>query len=522
MVVEPLKLQPLPTNLIERVAVDHVSSILYVDRAVASSPMLLTWVDRCRASGVKFTIKPVDVDEVAKLRSGGMRQVLGDDDDKQVRAAALAIICQSADYGASDIHLMMRGAHTEIQIVVNGELRVLTRKTHSEGEALVRAIWQGLAKTKDASYNSLEFQNAQIPGEELPPETCVTSVRIVRGPCYPQSDDGSFMTMRLQYNAIKKSKKDLPALELPRRPDGELQLVSMGYDESQVEKIRTLMAAPNGIIIYTGPTGSGKTTSMFEALQDIARSKPERRLVTIEDPVEYPMDWAVQLAVTNAKNETETGAAFGERLRVALRMAPNIILMGELRGADVAAAALEAAVTGHQVWSTMHVTDPYLFVDRLELMDRERLDRKVFCDHKMVRGVIGQRLIPKLCPDCSIPITDQLDALPARMLKALETWGDLIHTRLLGKGCASCGGSGTKGRSAVAEVVVTDAELMRDFIREGSETARDNHRQKKGTDPSMLEAAIGLALKGEVDPRKIEDYVDLIEPRDRRRHANRV
>jgi type II secretory ATPase GspE/PulE/Tfp pilus assembly ATPase PilB-like protein len=517
MVVEMTQMAPLPPSLIDRVALDRNARILYADKAIAGNPMLLTWLDRNKSAGLQFSIKPIDVDEVAKLRAGGMRQLAGDDDDKQVRAAAMEIIVQAAAYGASDVHLMMRGTHTEIQIVVKGGLRVLDRKTHEEGEALARAIYQGIAKTRDASYNTLEFQNAQIPGDELSPETGLTSVRIVRGPCYPQSDNGAFMTMRLQYNSVKGRKSDLPALELPRRPDGEFRLLSMGYTPNQIEKLRTLMDSPNGVIIFTGPTGSGKTTSMFEALQEIARTKPQRRLVTIEDPVEYPMDWAVQMAVTGARNDAETGAAFGERLRVALRMAPHILLLGELRGPDVAAAALEAAVTGHQVWTTMHVTDPFLFVERLELMDRERLERRVFCDHKTVRGVIGNRLIPKLCPHCSLPLSDNPDALQARMTKALGTWGELSKIRVQGAGCAQCGHDGTLGRFAVAEVVITDAELMRDFIGHGSETARDNHRAKPGADPSMLEAAIAFALQGEVDPRHIEDSVDLIEPRDRRR-----
>jgi len=271
--------------------------------------------------------------------------------------------------------------------------------------------------------------------------------------------------------------------------------------------------------MFTGPTGSGKTTAMYEALKEIARVKPQRRLVTIEDPVEYPMEWAVQMAITGASNDAETGAAFGERIRVALRMAPHIILLGELRGPDVAVAALEAAVTGHQVWTTMHVTDAFLFVERMELMDRHRLERRVFCDHKIVRGVVAQRLLPKLCPHCSVPLPDAPNALSKRIIMALSTWSDdLSKVRVVGKGCAHCGNDGTLGRFAVAEIVVTTAALMRDFIEHGSEIARDNYRALTSSDPSMLESAIQHALAGAVDPRAVEDSVDLIEPRDRRRN----
>lgn len=513
------KMIPLPDSLKESVALDRATNSVYVDKRQAGHPLLLTWQDRNRSQGILLLIKPVDVDEVAKLRANGLRIAEDVDEDMVVRGHAIDIIRQAAEYGASDIHFMMRGAHTEIQIVVKGGLRVLTRKTQAEGEALTRAIYQGIAKTRDASYNELDFQNAQIPGDALPPDSGLTSVRIIRGPCYPQAQDGAFMTMRLQYSSVQTNANQtaLPSLPLPRRPEGEFGLIHMGFAPPQVDKLRRLMEAPNGVIIFTGPTGSGKTTSMFEALTEIARVKPHRRLVTIEDPVEYPMDWAVQMAITGARNDAETGSAFSERIRVALRMAPNIILLGELRGPDVAVAALEAAVTGHQVWTTMHVTDPFLFVERLELMDRVRLERRVFCDHKIVRGVVAQRLLPKLCPHCSVPFSENPGVLSRQAVVALMTWGDTGKVRVQGEGCEACGYDGTQGRFAIAEILVMDASVMRDFIKQGSEVARDNYRANSDADPSMLESAITHVLAGSIDPRAVEDWVDMIEPKERRR-----
>ena len=514
----PAVLLPIPISLRDKVAIDRSSNTIFVDRRSAGDPQLLTWQDRNRSNGIAMIIKPSEVDEVARLLEGGLRTGEGgDDDDLAVRNHALDIITISAKYSASDVHIMMRGSYSEIQIVVKGGLRVLKRLTNQEGESIARAIYQGIAKVRDASYNPLDYQNAQIPGDALPPNIGVSSVRIVRGPSYPQARDGAFMTMRMQYLAGHTGARqaDLEPLELPRKPAGSFRLGEMGCTPSQVEKIRTLMDAPNGLILFTGPTGSGKTTSMFEALQEIARTKPHRRLVTVEDPVEYPMEWAVQMAVTGARNDKETGQAFGERVRVALRMAPNVILLGELRGPEVAIAALEAAVTGHQVWSTMHVTDPFLFVERLELMDKERLDRRVFCDHKMVRGVIAQRLLPTLCPHCSVPLATAAEKISKRITDTLKTWGDTSSVRITGPGCSHCGHVGTTGRVAVLEVLVTDAEVMSDFIKFGSDIARRNHRAKEDSDCSMLEAAIGHCLQGLVDPRAIEDSVDLIETKDK-------
>ncbi|AVA38347.1 ATPase, T2SS/T4P/T4SS family [Cupriavidus metallidurans] len=502
---------PLPESFVDKVALDSLKRIVYVARDAAGDPVLLTWVDRNRSRGIIFMVKPVELDEVARLRNTGLRQAEETDADMKVRGEAIELLKTAARYRASDIHFMMRGSHTEIQVAVKGGLRVLAQKTQQEGEALVRAIYQGVAQVRDASYNVLEFQNAQIPGDALPPETGLTSVRIVRGPCYPQAQGGAFMTLRLQYSTAHTEHIQLKGLELPRKPEGSLRLGSMGYTRNSIEKLKLLMDAPSGIVIFTGPTGSGKTTSLFEVLQEQARLKPQNRQVTIEDPVEYPYNWAVQMAVTNAKNDTETGEQYSDRVRVALRMAPKIILLGELRGPDVAVSAIEAAVTGHQVFTTLHVTDPFLFVERLEIMDSTRLARKVFCDHKIVRGVIAQRLLPQLCRRCSTPLHKAPNVLPDRLVKALETWGDLKLVRVKGPGCQHCNHDGTTARIAVAEVVVMDGKVMKDFVAHGSEVARDNYRARPDADPSMLEAAIHYALSGAVDPRSVELDVDLIE-----------
>lgn len=508
---------PIPSQFVDKVAVDSGKKVLYVEHRSTSDPIILSWVERNKAIGHHFTISPCSFDKLVELRNSGLRQQVAIDDDQRVRADAIRLITAAAEYKASDLHLMMRGEHTEIQVEVMGGLRVLSMLNQDEGEALARAIYQGLATTRDTSYNSLEFQNAQIPGEVFPPHAMISSIRVVRGPCHPQVSNGAFMTLRLQYHRIEKgqaaqTKRKLEVLPAPRAPEGNLELT--GYTGRNLENLRQLMSAPAGMVIFTGPTGSGKTTSLFEVLQEKARTNPERRLVTIEDPVEYPMSWAVQMAVTNARDEGETGKAYADRLRVALRMAPKGILLGELRDADVAVTAVVAAVTGHQVWTTMHVTDPFLFAERLEFMDERRLARRIFCDEKIVRGVIAQRLLPELCPSCSIPLAHNESLLPQRLRAALASHGPLKRVRLKGSGCTNCNHSGSVSRFAVAEVIVFDAELMHDLIEHGSTTARMNYRARKGAEPSMLEAGIKYALNGVIDPRSIEDCIDTIAPRE--------
>lgn len=510
---------PVPDGVVASVAWDRTCSKLYVERRRMGDPLLLTWLDRMRLSGEPLTVEPREIDEIVKMRAEGLG-VTGSADlvDLRNREQAMQLLRQGARLGASDIHLLLRDGFAEAQVRIKGDLKVMQRRFSSiDGEAISRALFQSIATVKDQSYNPMVFQNAQISGEVLS-GLGLSSIRLVRGPCFPNERGGGFVVLRLQYTHLDGSgsttiRADAPVpVDVPRIPAGTLRLDAMGFTPWQIEALTTLACAPNGIILFTGPTGSGKTTTLAEMLRHGARLWPERRQVTIEDPVEYPMDWAVQLAVTNARTDDETGDVIAEMLRVALRMDPDTILVGEIRGAKSAISALNAALTGHQVWSTLHVTDPYLFVDRMELMDPLNLNRRVFCDHSIVRGVIAQRLVPRLCSQCSLPAADS-PVLTQRVREAVATWCSLDQVRVRGPGCPDCGMDSVSGRIAVAEVVVTDAELMKNFITLGTEEARRCHRARTDTDGSLLDNVMDHVSAGRVDPRDVEKTVDIIARR---------
>lgn len=524
--MEERELLPLPEILIKGVAVEvhgpdaTAYATVHVSRVHAGNPLFLTWVKSNEDRGLVVKVRHVGVDEITELRARHATVTQEDaDNDLNNRALAMGLLKKAAEYRASDMHIHINGDHGVVQIVVKGELRVLERLDHKTGETLIRAVYQGVAKTKSDSLKPFEYQNAQIPGHLFGSEAGITSIRVVRGPCYPQAEGGQFMTLRLQYQTRPASmhggseRMSLPSLPFPKAPAGEFHLHEMGYTRAQVEKLTMLLSAPSGLVLFTGPTGSGKTTTLFECMAEMARRRPWDRQVTAEDPVEYPMDWAVQLGSTDSRSDSEAGAAYLEAVRNMLRMAPNVMLIGEIRGGKVAGAALNAAITGHLALSTLHVDDPYLFVDRLEFMDRGQLHRDVFCDPKIIRGVIAQRLLPQLCPHCRIPLKKAQGVLPARILEGLGTRGAIDGVALRGEGCSHCAGDGALGRRAIAEVVVMDDALAADFIKHGTAIARSNYRKRKDADPSMLESAIAQALAGNIDPRAIEKNIDLIVPR---------
>ncbi|WP_373380345.1 ATPase, T2SS/T4P/T4SS family [Cupriavidus nantongensis] len=327
-------------------------------------------------------------------------------------------------------------------------------------------MYTGLATVKAATYNPLDVQDAQIAGDALP-GTGLSSVRIVRGPAYPVESGGGFLVARLQYREHHQGARKADAIDAakrldlstPKSPSGEFMLGQMGYTPLQVDLISQLLRRPMGVVVVTGPTGSGKTTTLFECTRHQARMFPEKRLVTIENPTEYPMDWAIQLTTESER--------FPEMLRMTLRMDPDAILLGEIRGVEEAVATLQAAATGHLVLTTLHVTDPFETFSRLVMLDHVRLAMEVICNHNQIIGLIAQRVVPLLCPKCSVKLEDAPEALPEYMLRAMRTWGDLSEVRVRGAGCDHCHGDAIVGQQAVAEVVVTSEDLMQDCIKEG-------------------------------------------------------
>ena len=242
-----------------------------------------------------------------------------------------------------------------------------------------------------------------------------------------------------------------------------LDLDKLGMDDDILRPFREIIKRPNGIILVTGPTGSGKTTTLYSALSEL--NEPDDKIITTEDPIEYDIEGIVQVPI-----DSDIGVTFAAALRAILRQDPDRILVGEIRDVETAEIAIQAALTGHMVFSTLHTNDSPATVTRLRDMGVQP-----FLITATVEAILAQRLVRRICKDC------KEEYIPdAETLADLELTSDQIvgKTFYRGSGCDKCSGSGYKGRLGLYELLVMTDELRDLVVRNAStEEIRDLARK---------------------------------------------
>jgi len=241
-------------------------------------------------------------------------------------------------------------------------------------------------------------------------------------------------------------------LRLLDKSNLQLDMTKLGFDEGQIKLFQDAINRPYGMVLVTGPTGSGKTTTLYSALSDL--NKPEVNICTAEDPVEYNL-----MGINQVQMHEEIGLNFAAALRSFLRQDPDIILVGEIRDFETAEIAVKAALTGHLVLSTLHTNDAPSTVNRLLNMGVEP-----FLVASSVNLILAQRLVRKVCPECKEPIEFAPKALEEMGMNQELTKDTVVYK---GKGCFNCSETGYKGRLAVYEVMMLYEEI-KDLILNGA------------------------------------------------------
>ncbi|MGB0360942.1 MAG: GspE/PulE family protein, partial [Endozoicomonas sp.] len=271
---------------------------------------------------------------------------------------------------------------------------------------------------------------------------------------------------------------------------GRLQLKHLGMSEQNRQQIETLLSNPYGIILVTGPTGSGKTTSLYASLTLLNDSS--RNILTVEDPIEYHLEGIGQTQVN-----TKVDMTFARGLRAILRQDPDVVMVGEIRDRETAEIAVQASLTGHLVLSTLHTNTAVGALTRLQDMGIEP-----FLMSSSLLGVIAQRLVRVLCPDCKKPYSP--DAAECSMLGVIHSEDiTLYHSQ----GCKACNFSGYRGRTGIYEVVVVDEEVRRmiyglngeqeitDYVRKRSAGIREDGCRKVLEGETTLEEVLRVTQK---------------------------
>lgn len=256
-----------------------------------------------------------------------------------------------------------------------------------------------------------------------------------------------------------------------------LGLDQLGMPEWVFNQFQILLTRPHGVILVTGPTGSGKTTTLYSALNSINGS--DRCIVTVEDPVEYELPLITQVQVN-----VKSGLTFAAGLRSILRQDPDIILIGEIRDGETASIAVRAAMTGHMVLSTLHTNDPVASIPRLQDMGLSRLELAA-----ALQGILAQRLLRVNCQACSQPYEPDPESL-AR-LKPHQRQGKWEK----GKGCELCGHSGIRGRRPIHDLLYV-SPAIRELIAQGAGLSEIEALARKEGKTSLFEHALSLAQQG--------------------------
>jgi general secretion pathway protein E/type IV pilus assembly protein PilB len=266
-----------------------------------------------------------------------------------------------------------------------------------------------------------------------------------------------------------------------------LGLPQLGFFSDDQAAFERIIALPDGVFLVTGPTGSGKSTTLYSALNCI--NHPDRKIITVEDPVEYEMPGVNQVQVRR-----DVGMTFSAALRSMLRQAPNIIMVGEIRDKETAEIAINAALTGHMVFSTLHTNDAPSAVSRL--ID---IGIKPFLVAAAVRAVLAQRLVRRNCPNCRAPFEHD-----EKLLNSLGIRSDQISDAsfMKGEGCVKCNGTGFRGRVGVFEMFQANEELQSMIYEEASLVALRDKAREMGM-RNMREDGIRKVIGGITTPQEV-------------------
>lgn len=374
-----------------------------------------------------------------------------------VNLVNLALLSAVRD-GASDIHIEPDRRGTRVRYRIDGHLRDLMQPPQGMHAAIASRV---------KIIGKMDIAEKRLPQEGR--------VRI--------KAEGRDIDLRV--SSIPTLLGEKLVLRILDKENLRIRLDELGFRMDSLEVFQRILRQPHGLILVTGPTGSGKTTTLYSAL-DLLRD-PELNIVTVEDPVEYQLDLVNQIQVNDG-----IGMSFARALRSILRQDPDVIMVGEIRDEETARVAVQAALTGHSVLATLHTNDAPGAVARLQDMNIES-----YLISSALNGVVAQRLVRTICTNCETKYFPSEDVI---FDAGMQEYSGRAFRK--GEGCAKCHDTGFRGRLGVYEVMEVTPEIRR-MVYHASSTMELRARLKDSGSLSLRDEGIVLALQGQTSLEEV-------------------
>ena len=442
-----------PTNIVALDDVRLATGIRRIRRIVASRAAIQAAMRKVYGFDQQSAVELLDSLE-AQFDEPTDDELLRAVDDAPVVRLADGILTGALQAGASDVHVEPGSAGTVVRYRIDGVLRPVMTVPRVATAALV---------------SRLKLMAGMDIAERRRPQDGRSRLR------------GAGEAVDLRVATLPSLYGETVVMRLLRKGDERLTLAELGFSPEQLAAVQSAIERPQGLVLLTGPTGSGKTSTLYAFLEHLRTDT--RKIITLEDPIEYQLDGISQTQV----NE-QIGLSFARALRTVLRQDPDVVMVGEIRDPETAELALQASLTGHLVFSTLHTNDAAGAIIRLR-----DLGIPAYLIASSLSLVVAQRLARMVCPSCAVPRspTDwqmgELHLAPQDVQRAEFK---------VGGGCAACGHSGYRGRGGVFEMLVVDAGVRR-LIAEGANEPAIRRAARGAGMRSLREDGVRRAMAGE-------------------------
>ncbi|MBE6457017.1 MAG: hypothetical protein E7008_03690 [Alphaproteobacteria bacterium] len=415
------------------------------------------------------------------------------DFDNQMQKDFVDIIAKAAAQKVSDVHVEVAD-QTTIYFRIDGSMQPVMEYNSQWGESFLRAAFAS-ADISNANYAVNEYQSAQKDGR--------TPLRGTKDLYLPSGVLG----VRMQFNPIAFGTRYAVMRLLYDNPsEGIKTEQEFGpYEQRLLARMRSF---PTGLVIVAGPTSSGKSTTLVRNMSLMLKERNyEINMITVENPVEQKIFGARQMPVVNAMNEEQREDKYVEALAAALRSDPDTLMVGEIRTLAAAELTVRGALSGHNVWTTLHANSAMAALTRLLDLGVEPFKLK---EETLMRGLVSMRLFKKVCPHCREPLANHPERGAYR--RVMDAYGEIglrqVYQR--GPGCAHCKGTGNIGRVKAGEIIVTNSEFLR-LALSGNTDGAMRYWLEDMDGRTLKEAAASLMLQGIISVDELERWVGQLD-----------